>query len=165
MIRVNGEDKPSSVVVSVLLKQNILISSTLFGNTGRTPPKLITTGLISSLFCIMPKRRMRRILQTRSNTICMDGKISVHTHAGSYLDTSSYRRKRQTEQRRFTVMFMLMFLFGLISFVTAAFHLLLCLGMETYKGDRSSPQRKKAWRNVRRHFYVTFLFFYLAYRL
>lgn len=40
-------------------------------------------------------------------------------------------------------MFMLMFLFGLISFVTAAFHLFLCCGMEMYKGDRSSPHRKK----------------------
>ena len=62
-------------------------------------------------------------------------------------------------------MFMLMFLFGLISFVTAAFHLFLCCGMEMYKGGRSSPHRKKAWRNVRLHFGATFLFFYLAYRL
>ena len=62
-------------------------------------------------------------------------------------------------------MFMLMFLFGLISFVTAAFHLFLCCGMEKYKGDRFSPHRKKAWRNVWLHFGVTFLFFYLAYRL
>ena len=45
-------------------------------------------------------------------------------------------------------MFMLMFLFGLISFVTAAFHLFLCCGMEKYKGDRFSTHRKKAWRNV-----------------
>lgn len=61
-------------------------------------------------------------------------------------------------------MFMLMFLFGLISFITAAFHLFLCYGMEMYKGDRSTPHRKKAWRNVRLHFVVTFLFFCLAYR-
>lgn len=40
-------------------------------------------------------------------------------------------------------MFMLMFLFGLISFVTAAFHLFLYCGMEKYKGDRFSPHRKK----------------------
>ena len=62
-------------------------------------------------------------------------------------------------------MFMLMFLFGFISFVTAAFHLFLCCGMEKYKGDRFSPHRKKAWRNVWLHFGVTFLFCYLAYRL
>lgn len=62
-------------------------------------------------------------------------------------------------------MFMLMFLLGLISFITAAFHLFICCGMETYKGDRSTPYRKKAWRNVRLHFATTFLFFYLAYRL
>ena len=62
-------------------------------------------------------------------------------------------------------MFMLMFLFGLISFVTAAFHLFLCCGMEKYKGDRFTRHRKKAWRNVWLHFGVTFLFFYLAYRL
>lgn len=62
-------------------------------------------------------------------------------------------------------MFMLMFLLGLISFVTAAFHLFLCCGMEMYKGDRSSLRRKKAWRSVRLHFGVAFLFFYLAYRL
>ena len=59
-------------------------------------------------------------------------------------------------------MFMLMFLFGLISFITAAFHLFLCCGMEMYKGDRSTPHRKKTWRNVRLHFVVTFLFFCLA---
>ena len=62
-------------------------------------------------------------------------------------------------------MFMIMFLFGLISFVTAAFHLFLCCGMEKYKGDRFTRHRKKAWRNVWLHFGVTFLFFYLAYRL
>ena len=62
-------------------------------------------------------------------------------------------------------MFMLMFLFGFISFVTAAFHLFLCCGMEKYKGDRFSTHRKKAWRNVWLHFGVTFLFCYLAYRL
>lgn len=62
-------------------------------------------------------------------------------------------------------MFMLMFLFGLISFVTAAFHLFVCCGMEMYKSDRSTPHRKKAWKSVRLHFVVTFLFFYLAYRL
>lgn len=59
-------------------------------------------------------------------------------------------------------MFMLMFLFGLISFVTAAFQLFMCCGIEMYKGDRSAPHRKKAWRNVRLHFVVTFLFFCLA---
>lgn len=59
-------------------------------------------------------------------------------------------------------MFMLMFLFGLISFITAAFHLFLCCGMEMYKGDHSTPHRKKAWGNVRLHFVVTFLFFCLA---
>lgn len=62
-------------------------------------------------------------------------------------------------------MFMLMFLFGLIGFITAAFHLFICYGMELYKGDRSTPHRKKAWKNVRLHFAMTFLFFYLAYRL
>lgn len=62
-------------------------------------------------------------------------------------------------------MFMLMFLLGLISFITAAFHLFICYGMELYKGDRSTPHRKKAWKNVRLHFAMTFLFFYLAYRL
>lgn len=62
-------------------------------------------------------------------------------------------------------MFMLMLLFGLISFVTAAFQLFVCCGVEMYKGDRSTPHRKKAWRNVRLQFGVTFLFFYLAYRL
>jgi hypothetical protein len=37
--------------------------------------------------------------------------------------------------------------------------------MEKYKGDRFTRHRKKAWRNVWLHFGVTFLFFYLAYRL
>lgn len=58
-----------------------------------------------------------------------------------------------------------MLMFGLISFITAAFHLFMCCSMEMYKGDRSTPQRKKAWRNIRLHFTVTFMFFYLAYRL
>lgn len=84
--------------------------------------------------------------------------MSVHPHVGRCPD-------KKTEQRGFIVMFMLMFLFGLISFVTADFHLFLCYGMEKYKGDRFSPHRKKAWKNVRIHFYVTFLFFYLAFHI
>lgn len=51
-------------------------------------------------------------------------------------------------------MFTLMFLSGLISFVTAAFYLFLCCGMEKYKGDRSSLHRKKAWKNIWLHFGV-----------
>jgi len=62
-------------------------------------------------------------------------------------------------------MFMLMFGLGLIGFITGAFRLFSCFIIEKIKCDRFSPHRKRVWRNVWIHYIITFLLFYLSYRL
>lgn len=62
-------------------------------------------------------------------------------------------------------MFMLMFGLGLVGFVTGSLRLFACYIMEKVKGDRFTEHRKRAWRNVWLHYIVTFLLFYLSYRL
>lgn len=74
-------------------------------NTGKTPPKSITTVLISSPFCIMQKRRTRRMSQTKSNTICTDQRISVYTHAESYPDTCRKDKKQEVHSYVYAYVF------------------------------------------------------------
>lgn len=62
-------------------------------------------------------------------------------------------------------MFMLMFGLGLISFVHASLRLFICFGAEKFMDDRFSDHRTKKWHKVWKHFGVTFLFFYLAFKL
>lgn len=62
-------------------------------------------------------------------------------------------------------MFVLMFLFGLIGFVSGSIRFFVCWIMEGINGDRFSSHRKRAWKNVWIHFGVTFLFFYLAFHM
>ena len=62
-------------------------------------------------------------------------------------------------------MFMLMFFLGLIGFGTGALRLISCWLMETIKGDRFSEHRKRVWKNVWLHYGITFLLFYLSYRM
>lgn len=62
-------------------------------------------------------------------------------------------------------MFMLMFLFGLIGIATGSIRFFVCWGAEHFKKDRFSDNRKRAWKKVWIHFGVTFLFFYLAFKL
>ena len=62
-------------------------------------------------------------------------------------------------------MFMIMFGLGLLGVVTGGFRTIVCYFGEIFKKDRHTMHRKRAWRNVLLHYGITFLLFYLSFRM
>lgn len=62
-------------------------------------------------------------------------------------------------------MFMIVFLFAIIGFITGGIRFFVCWIAEGVKHDRFSPERKRAWRNVWIHFGVSCALVYIAMKM